>query len=109
MGEPEYQVVANVSAIDVGKKLCVSVAGREILLCRTADGFFAIANMCSHAEATLDSGRMRGHRILCPLHGAAFDVRDGKALSPPAIAPIATYPVRVEGDNVLVAIPPAQS
>ena len=84
---------------------CVRVGDREVLLCHLAEGFFAIENDCSHARARLSEGRLRGHRVHCPLHGAGFDVRDGSALTRPAVRPVASYPVRVEGDDVLVAVP----
>jgi 3-phenylpropionate/trans-cinnamate dioxygenase ferredoxin subunit len=58
-----------------GASLCVEVDGREILLCHTADGVFAVDNLCSHAQARLCEGKLKGQKILCPLHGAAFDVR----------------------------------
>jgi len=90
------------SALDIakGKTLCVEVNGREILLCHIADGVFAVDNLCTHAAARLCEGKLKGHRILCPLHGAAFDVRDGSALTRPASVPLATYPVRVDEDGI---------
>jgi len=84
--------------------LCVTVEGRELLVCHLPEGFFAVDNSCSHADARLSEGRMRGHRIHCPLHGAAFDIRDGSVLTRPAVRPIASHPVRVCGDDVLVAL-----
>ena len=100
----KYARVASTSEIPAGEKKCVTIEGQEILLCHTAEGFFAIDAICSHAFARLDEGRMRGHRILCPRHGAAFDVRDGRALSQPAMTGVRSHPVRVEGDQVLVSI-----
>jgi nitrite reductase/ring-hydroxylating ferredoxin subunit len=104
MVEPQFQVVARASDVEKGKFVRVERDGSDVLICHTAEGFFAIENRCSHAESRLDPGRMRGHRIFCPLHSAAFDVRDGSALSRPAIHPIRSFPVRVDGDNVLIAI-----
>ena len=104
MSEDGYQVVAGEQDIPRGKTLCVEVNGREVLLCHTADGIFAVDNLCTHAEARLCEGKLKGHRILCPLHGAAFDVRDGTALTRPASVPLATYPVRVDGDGIAVQL-----
>ena len=100
----EYLRVASLAEIPRGQTLCVTVQGREILLCHTADGVFAVDNLCSHAAERLSGGRLKGCRILCPLHGAAFDVRDGAALSKPAREPIATYPVRLDDNTVLIAL-----
>jgi nitrite reductase/ring-hydroxylating ferredoxin subunit len=98
--------VAGVQDIAAGKTLCVAVDGREILLCRTSDGVFAVDNLCTHAAARLCEGKLKGHRLLCPLHGAAFDVRDGSALTRPASIALATYPVRLDdaGISLLLTI-----
>jgi 3-phenylpropionate/trans-cinnamate dioxygenase ferredoxin subunit len=102
--ETEYRNVAKTTEISVGKMKCVSVDGNEVLICHTKDGFFAVDAICSHAHARLDEGRVRGHRVFCPLHGAAFDVRDGSALSRPATTPIRTYSLRVEGDDIQITL-----
>jgi 3-phenylpropionate/trans-cinnamate dioxygenase ferredoxin subunit len=47
---------------------------------------------------------LKGQKILCPLHGAAFDVRDGRALSRPAIRPIASHQVKLDSESILVAL-----
>ncbi|MCB1687294.1 MAG: non-heme iron oxygenase ferredoxin subunit [Halioglobus sp.] len=87
-----------------GKTLCVEVAGTEILLCHTAEGFFAVDNLCTHAAARLCEGKLKGHRILCPLHSGAFDVRDGSALTRPATVAIKSYPVHAEGEDIIIAL-----
>jgi nitrite reductase/ring-hydroxylating ferredoxin subunit len=92
--------VAGLTEIAKGQTLCVEVDGREILLCHTSDGLYAVDNLCTHAAARLCEGKLKGNRLLCPLHGAAFDVRDGRALTRPASIPLATYPVSVEGDSI---------
>ena len=104
MDEKSYQKIAQEQDVPSGKTLCVEVEGREVLLCHTADGYFAVDNLCTHAEARLCEGKLKGNRILCPLHGAAFDVRDGSALSRPASIPLATYPLRVDKDGIAVLV-----
>lgn len=103
--DPVYSLVAHVEDIAQGKTLCVIFSGREVLICHTAEGFFAVDNLCSHAQEQLSKGKLKGYRILCPLHGAAFDVRDGSALSRPATQALATYPLRLDGKNILLAQP----
>jgi nitrite reductase/ring-hydroxylating ferredoxin subunit len=87
-----------------GKTLCVEAGDTEILLCHTAEGFFAVANLCTHAAARLCDGKLKGHRILCPLHGAAFDVRDGAALTRPASIALASYEVRMDAEDVVIVV-----
>ena len=99
-----YSRVARLDDLTLGKTLCVEVEGREILLCHTAEGVFAVDNLCSHAKARLCEGKLKGQKILCPLHGAAFDVRDGSALTRPAVTPIASHEVKLEDNAILIAI-----
>jgi 3-phenylpropionate/trans-cinnamate dioxygenase ferredoxin subunit len=76
-----------------GESICVTKIGNEI---------FAINDTCSHSEASLSEGEVSDFKIECWLHGAEFDLRTGEALTPPAVAPIKTYPVIVDGDSVTV-------
>jgi 3-phenylpropionate/trans-cinnamate dioxygenase ferredoxin subunit len=80
------------------------VSGRNILICHTREEFFAVENQCSHALSRLEDGKLRGYRLICPLHGAAFDVRDGTARGKPATLPIKVYPVRVTGNRIEIEI-----
>lgn len=96
----EWHRVAGAQDIAKGKTQRIEVNRREILLCHTSDGLYAVDNLCTHAAARLCEGKLKGNRLLCPLHGAAFDVRDGSALTRPASIPLATYPVSVEGDSI---------
>jgi 3-phenylpropionate/trans-cinnamate dioxygenase ferredoxin subunit len=102
MTNAKYEFAAQVQDVSVGKTKCIIASDKEILLCHTAEGFFAVDNLCSHAAERLSTGKLKGHKILCPLHGAAFDVRDGSALSRPASQPIRSYDVRVEGEDILI-------
>jgi len=103
--DPErYRIVAKTSDIAQGKCLRVELGDRELLICHTAEGFFAVDNICSHSYARLDEGRLRGSLIFCPLHGGSFDVRDGRALGRPANRPIRSHPLRVEGEDILVEV-----
>jgi nitrite reductase/ring-hydroxylating ferredoxin subunit len=81
-----------------------SVGGREIVVCRTKAGLHALDNICTHAYARLNEGRLRGTRLICPLHGASFDVRDGRALGAPASRALATHAIEVVGDCAQVTV-----
>ena len=72
------------------------------MVCRFRDEYFAVENLCSHAFARFDEGRLRGFRLMCPLHGACFDIRSGEAMGQPAGRPIRSFAVRIDGDRVLV-------
>jgi 3-phenylpropionate/trans-cinnamate dioxygenase ferredoxin component len=104
MSEPEYTALAKLADIPAGKLAKVEAGGWSILLCHTEGGIYAVENRCSHAEEPLECGRMRHGWISCPAHGSRFDLATGCAMNPPATDPIRTFPVRIEGDTVLVAL-----
>jgi 3-phenylpropionate/trans-cinnamate dioxygenase ferredoxin component len=64
--------------------------------------FFAISDICTHAEGSLSEGQVSGQTVECPLHGATFDLRTGEALTPPAIEPVQTFRVVLQGDDILI-------
>ena len=65
---------------------------------------YAIHDECSHQAVPLSEGEVDGCEIECWLHGSRFDLRTGKPSGPPATEPVPTYPVRVEGGDVLVDV-----
>ena len=96
----QKQAVANLDDLPrSGAMHVVQHDGKEVLLCRSGDEVYAVDNECSHAAARLCEGRVRGDRVFCPLHGAAFDIRTGEALSRPASAPLACFDVEVAEDG----------
>ena len=97
-GEP----VARVSHIAPGTTLRVEVGRDAVLLCNVGGTIYAIEDVCSHDGGELDQGTLEGCKIECPRHGAYFDVTTGAALTFPAVVPIRSYPVRIEGDDVYV-------
>ncbi|PLK26285.1 non-heme iron oxygenase ferredoxin subunit [Novosphingobium sp. TH158] len=104
MSEPAYIPAASVADLPPGAKKAVTLNGQEVLLCHNGERVFAVSNICSHAEERLECGRMRGGWIACPIHGARFDLETGEAMNPPATLPIKTYPVRIAGDTIEIAI-----
>lgn len=106
--EPEsYVRVAKVADLVDGSGVAVEVAGKSILLCRTRGRVFAVSNQCSHAGEKLERGCVRNGWVSCPLHGARFDLQTGRAMNPPAVRPIATYPTRISDEWIEVGVHPA--
>jgi 3-phenylpropionate/trans-cinnamate dioxygenase ferredoxin component len=87
-----------------GSAVAVAVDGVEVAVVRNGDDVYAIHDECSHAAIPLSEGDVEGCEIECWLHGSRFDLRTGKPSGPPATEPVPTYPVRVEGDDVLVDV-----
>jgi 3-phenylpropionate/trans-cinnamate dioxygenase ferredoxin component len=90
-----------------GEPVRVRLEGTPVCLVRTEGEVFAIADRCSHADVALSEGDVDGYLIECFLHGSAFDLRTGRPTSLPANRPVPVYPVRIEGDDVLVSLAPA--
>ena len=105
MAKAAYVCVAETDALEPGQNRCVEVAGHRLLLCRTAQGFFAVSPVCSHTGQPLEGGRMRGGHLICPHHGARFDLRTGRSSQPSVFGSIMAYPVRVTGTTVEVMLP----
>ena len=86
----------------------VQADGQDIALVRCHEGVFAIGNRCSHADVDLSEGEVEGCALECWLHGSQFDLRTGKPLTPPAVQPVPTYAVVIngEGDGARVLIDP---
>jgi len=94
--------VAKVSEIAPGSTRRVVVDSVEILLCNVDGKIYAIEDVCTHDGGPLDQGELEGERVVCPRHGATFDVRTGDALTLPAVIPLQTFEVSVQGDDILV-------
>lgn len=104
MSTTEFHVVANLDDIDNEEVMEVSVDGVEIALYRIAGRYYATHGRCTHENVKLAEGFVEGDLIECPLHSACFNIKTGKAVNPPAEIDLKTYPVKVEGNTVLVGI-----
>ncbi|HEV7178795.1 MAG TPA: non-heme iron oxygenase ferredoxin subunit [Candidatus Baltobacteraceae bacterium] len=94
--------VAHKSEMSPGTATRVDVEGVEVLLCNVNGEIFAIEDVCTHDGAPLDQGTLEEKCIVCPRHGAMFDVTTGEALTLPAVMPVMTFRVRIDGDDIYV-------
>jgi 3-phenylpropionate/trans-cinnamate dioxygenase ferredoxin subunit len=101
----EFVSVFPLSELPDGERLFVELDGRPIVVFNIAGGIFAIGDVCSHDNGPLGDGEIEEHEVICPRHGARFDVRTGKATSLPAIVDIPAYPTRIVDGRVDVGIP----
>jgi nitrite reductase/ring-hydroxylating ferredoxin subunit len=108
MTEAVFVPVLSLTEIPQGSMQTRVLEGREIVICHTREGVFALDNICTHAHARMCEGRLRATRLVCPLHGASFDIRDGRVLGPPAVLPLATFPVRVVNGTIEISLGPAR-
>ena len=75
----------------------------RIAVCNVDGQFFAIEDVCTHDGGSLDQGDLEGDEIECPRHGARFNVRTGDATLMPAVMPVRTFPVKIEGQALLIS------
>jgi nitrite reductase/ring-hydroxylating ferredoxin subunit len=95
--------LGDLSDLANGKLRCFPEIGSHgIVICRVAGVLHAVADNCSHRDARLSEGRLRGTLLTCPLHGAQFDVRDGAHQGPPAVEGIAAYRVTEDESGAVV-------
>jgi 3-phenylpropionate/trans-cinnamate dioxygenase ferredoxin subunit len=84
--------------------VAVEVAGAEVAIVKSCGQIFAVQDECSHAQIALSEGEVDNCEIECWLHGSRFDLRTGEPTGLPAYEPVPVYPVRVEGDDVMVDV-----
>jgi 3-phenylpropionate/trans-cinnamate dioxygenase ferredoxin component len=101
----EFIPVAAVEDLPTGKRMYVEIDGQQIVVFNLAGGLFAIADVCSHDDGPVGDGDLEGEEVICPRHGARFDLRTGKALALPAVVDIPAYPVRVREGQIEVGLP----
>ena len=100
----DYKEVAKVSDVAEGKVESFFVDGDAIAVCRVEGNFYAFRDECTHQCFTLSDGDLEGECIICCYHGAEFNVRTGEVLSLPAVEPLETYPVKIDGDDILIKL-----
>ena len=107
-GETRRGFATGLQAADVAPGTVVTVLVGKLPLCvgQTLDGRWgAIDDVCTHDEGDLGSGELDGDAVECPRHGGRFDLFSGRVLALPPVVPVRAYPVRVEGDEILVELP----
>jgi nitrite reductase/ring-hydroxylating ferredoxin subunit len=100
----DYIRASSLDEIAPGKMLCVALAGKHILLANDDGTIYAADEMCTHEDASLCTGSLRGHLVKCPLHGSRFDLTTGEPLEDPADEALTVYPVKIIGNDIYVKI-----
>jgi 3-phenylpropionate/trans-cinnamate dioxygenase ferredoxin subunit len=95
---------ASMDEIAPGRVKVVEVEDEDVALCNVDGEIYAIANVCTHDQGPLGQGYLLGDQIECPRHGARFNVRTGEVKTLPAIIPIPTFEVKVEGNDIYVDV-----
>lgn len=101
----EFVEIAPASELPNGERLFVDLGDRPIVIFNIAGQYFAIGDVCTHDDGPLGDGLLEDHNIVCPRHGAEFDVRSGKAMAMPAVVDIPAYPVKLKDGNIFIGVP----
>jgi len=101
---PVYTRACAVSELPEEGAIGVEVDGEPVAVVCTGGEVFALRDVCSHAEVPLSEGEIYDHTVECWLHGSCFDLRTGQPTGLPATEPVPVYPVKIEGDDVYVAV-----
>lgn len=97
-----YTKLAELDQLGIGKMIRVDVVDKRIMLANVDGTVYAVDDMCTHEDASLTMGALQGECVKCPLHGSRFDLKTGKALDEPADEALVVYPVRLDGNSILV-------
>jgi 3-phenylpropionate/trans-cinnamate dioxygenase ferredoxin component len=107
----EFVKVAETTELAAANKKKISWKGKDILLTKIQDSYYAIDNTCPHMGGSLYDGDLEGSRIICPKHGSVFDVTTGKVVQPGKLLfikvkvhDIQSYPVKIEGTDILLGM-----
>ena len=101
----QYVKAAEIGELQPGEKKFLKIEDEPILLVNIEGSYYAVEGECTHAYGNLSTGQLYGDEVVCPVHRATFNVRTGEALSPPARKALTVYPVRIEGNDILVGPP----
>ena len=100
----EFVQVATRDQVPPGRTFSAWAGGRKVLIYNVDGTFYCTDEQCTHRECSLAEGQFLGQIVTCPCHFARFDVTSGEVLNAPATVPLPTYPVKVEGNRILVGI-----
>jgi 3-phenylpropionate/trans-cinnamate dioxygenase ferredoxin subunit len=101
----EYISVGSVEELKEGERLFIEIDGKPVVILNISGNYYAVADVCSHDDGPVGEGNLDGYEIICPRHGARFDLRTGKVLAFPAFVDIPVYPIRLVGDKIEIGIP----
>ena len=100
-----YVKVGRAEDVPDGRPELFDVEDRQIAVYRLSDGYYAIEDICTHDGGPLAEGEIDGDEVVCPRHGARFDIKTGAARCMPAVTPVESYPVKVEGGDLYLGLP----
>ncbi|MEM5776456.1 MAG: non-heme iron oxygenase ferredoxin subunit [Anaerolineaceae bacterium] len=100
----EFYEVSDVDDVPPGERIYLELDDKPVIIFNVDGEFFAIDDECTHDNGPLGEGQLENHHIICPRHGARFDIRNGRVLALPAVKDVGAYPVRVRYGKIEIGI-----
>ena len=100
----KFVKVGRADEIAPGEKQIYEVDGIEVVVVNLDGEYFCVEDVCTHDGGPLGDGELRDGQLVCPRHGARFDVRTGKATRLPAVVPAPSYPVRITDGRIEIGV-----
>ena len=100
----EYFQVMEYNDLANGERAFIEIDGKEIVIINIAGEVFSILDECTHDGGPLGDGALDGHEVVCPRHGARFDIVSGEALTLPAVEDTETFPIRIVDDFIEIGL-----
>ena len=104
MAELTYYPVCSTDELPPGERLFIEIGDDPVVIINVHGEYFAVADVCTHDDGPLGEGDVEDHQIVCPRHGARFDIRTGEVMALPAVKDVTAYPVRVVDDVVEIGV-----
>jgi 3-phenylpropionate/trans-cinnamate dioxygenase ferredoxin subunit len=101
----DFYPVISVDDLIPGERIFIEIDNMAVVLFNIAGDVYALEDRCSHDDGPLGEGEIEGFEIICPRHGARFDVRDGQVLTLPAIEPVRYFPIRIVDNQIEIGVP----
>ena len=99
-----FVAVAKTTDVKPGQMESFAIDGKRVLIANWEGTLFATQDLCTHDNGTLGDGELVDGEIECPRHGGRFDLKTGAVTALPPMFPIKTFPIKTEGDTILVAL-----
>ncbi len=104
MKEVTFYPICAIEDLPAGERLFIELNDDPVVILNVDGSYYAIADVCTHDDGPLGDGEVEDHQIICPRHGARFDIRNGEVLTLPAVQDVRSYPIRVNNGMVEIGV-----
>jgi 3-phenylpropionate/trans-cinnamate dioxygenase ferredoxin component len=104
MEQIQFYPICNIDDLPAGERLLIDLDNKPVVIFNLAGKYYAMDDVCTHDDGPLGEGEVEGYEIICPRHGARFDIRTGKVLTLPAVQGVQAYPIRVKDGMLEIGV-----